>query len=137
MRRFWTVHPSPRVRCAAMRVGPMRGKTIQGRKRFLLVDTPGFVIGANVLAAALGEREGGNVLLLPLAGKRPRLPVIWAERGENGAPFEPGVKACLGVRVEMVNHPWTGIRGVWATEGAVITGTRSYPKAFTSCPAEG
>ena len=78
------------------------------------------MISAKVLTAHIDEREGGKVLLLPLVGKLPRLQVILADSGYNGAPFEQWVKASLGVRLEIVTHPWTGLHGVWAKEGAVI-----------------
>src|ERR1700730_6415720 len=45
-------------------------------------------IAAKVLTAHLDERDGGKILLLPLAGKLPRLQVIWADSGYNGTPFE-------------------------------------------------
>lgn len=112
----------------------MREKKIQGRKRFLLVDTQGLVMSVKVLAADFGERDGGKVLLLPLKGSLPRLQVIWADTGYNGAPFEQWVKEHLGVRLEIVSHPWTGLRGVWAKEGAVIDWDKILPKGFHVLP---
>ena len=112
----------------------MRGKKMQGRKRFLLVDTQGLVMSVKVLPANIGERDGGKVLLLPLKGSLPRLQLIWADSGYNGAPFEQWVKEHLGVRLEMVNHPWTGLRGVWAKEGTVIDWDTIMPKGFHILP---
>lgn len=91
-------------------------------------------MSAKVLAADLGDREGGKGLLLPLVGKLPRLQVIWADSGYNGAPFEQWVKQYLGVRLEIINHPWTGLRGVWAKEGAVIDWDKIMPKGFHALP---
>src|SRR5258708_18127178 len=62
--------------------------------------------------------------------------VIWADTGYNGAPFEQWVKEYLGVRLEMVSHPWTGIRGVWAKEGAVIDWDQILPKGCAYPPQE-
>jgi putative transposase len=100
----------------------------------LLVDTQGLVISANVLTAQIGERDGGKNLLRPLAGKLPRLQVIWADSGYAGNPFEQWVKASLGVRLEIVNHPWTGLRGVWAPEGTTIDWDKILPKGFHTNP---
>jgi transposase len=109
-------------------------KKIQGRKRHLLVDTQGLLMSVKVLTADLGDREGGKVLLTPLAGHLPRLQVIWADSGYAG-PFENWVKEHLdGVRLEIVKHPWTGLRGVWAKEGAVIDWDTIMPKGFHVLP---
>lgn len=110
------------------------GKKIRGRKRHLLVDTQGLLMSVNVLEASLGEREGGRELLLPLIGKRPRLHLIGVESGYAGSPCEQWVKEHLGVRLEIVNHPWTGLRGVWAPEGAIIDGDQIIPKGFHILP---
>ena len=110
------------------------GKKIQGRKRHLLVDTQGLLISVKVLAADLGDREGGKVMLLPLLGKIPRLQVIWADSGYAGSPFEQWVKEHLAVRLQIVTHPWTGLRGVWAPEGAKIDWDKIMPKGFHILP---
>jgi putative transposase len=117
-----------------MNAGLMEGKKIHGRKRFLLVDTQGLVISVKVLTAHIDEREGGKVLLLPLAGKLPRLQLIWVDSGYAGHPFEQWVKDCLGVRVEVVNHPWTGIRGVWVKEGEEVDWNAIIPPGFHLLP---
>jgi transposase len=117
-----------------MRVVTTVGKKIQGRKRHLLVDTQGLVICAKVLAADIRDRAGGKVLLQPLAGKMPRLQVIWADSGYAGEPFTHWVKDHLGVRLDIVNHPWTGIRGVWVKEGMEVDWDKIIPKGFHVLP---
>jgi putative transposase len=110
------------------------GKKIQGRKRHLLVDTQGLLICVKVLEASISDREGARVLLLPLAGHLPRLQLIWADSGYEG-PFESWVKEHLvGVRVEIVKHPWAGVRGVWAPKDAVIDWDTVLPKGFHVLP---
>jgi transposase len=110
------------------------GKKIQGRKRHLLVDTQGLVIAVKVLAANISDREGAKVLLLPLIGKLPRLRLIWADSGYEG-PFEHWVKDHLaGVRLEIVKHPWTGIRAVWVKEGEEVDWDKLLPKGFHVLP---
>jgi putative transposase len=117
-----------------MREGTTAEKKIQGRKRHLLVDTQGLLNSVKVLAADIADREGGKELLLPLVGKLPRLQLIWADSGYAGEPFRQWVKEHLGVRLEIVNHPWTGMRGVWAQEGAVIDWDKIMPKGFHVLP---
>jgi transposase len=111
----------------------MRGKKIWGRKRHLLVDTLGLVICAKVLAADITDREGAKVLLTALIGKLPRLLLIWADSGYEGK-FEEWVKEHLGVRLEIVKHPWTGIRGVWAPQGVKVDWDQIIPKGFHVLP---
>jgi transposase len=98
------------------------------------VDTQGLLISAKVLAADIGDREGGKELLLPLVGQLPRLELIWADSGYSGSPFSHWVQAALGVRLEIVNHPWTGMRSVWAPEGAQIDWDKILPKGFHVLP---
>jgi putative transposase len=106
------------------------GKKIQGRKRHLLVDTQGLLLGVKVLAADIRDRAGGKVLLQPLAGKMPRLQVIWGDSGYAGDPFEGWVKDHLGVRFEIAKHPWTGLRGVWVKEGMEVDWDKIMPPGF-------
>jgi hypothetical protein len=98
------------------------------------VDTQGLLMSVKVLEADLGDRDGGKVLLIALVGHLPRLQVIWADSGYEG-PFEDWVKTHLGgVRLEIVKHPWTGLRGVWAKEGAEIDWDTIMPKGFHVLP---
>jgi putative transposase len=110
------------------------GKKIRGRKRHLLVDTLGLLLRVKVSAADIGDREGAKVLLHPLAGKMPRLQLLWVDTGYNGKPFQEWIKEHLGLRLEVVKHRWTGVRGVWAPEGAVIDWDTIMPKGFHVLP---
>jgi putative transposase len=91
-------------------------------------------MSVKVLSAEPDDREGGRELLLPLVGKLPRLQVIWVDSGYAGAPFKHWVKEHLGVRLEMVNHPWTGLRGVWVPEGVEVDWDQIKPKGFHILP---
>ena len=113
-----------------MSVATTQQKKIQGRKRHLLVDTQGLLLGVKVLAAEIRDRAGGMVLLTALRGSLPRLQLIWGDSGYSGDPFEHWVKQHLGVRLEIVKHPWTGLHGVWAPEGATIDWDKIMPKGF-------
>jgi putative transposase len=134
VRRSWTVNRSKPALCVVMRVGTMGGKKIQGRKRHLLVDTLGLLILVKVLAANITDREGGKVLLTPLVGKLPRLRLMWADSAYQGT-FEDWVKEHLaGVRVEIVNHPWTGIKGTYAPIGTKVDWDKIIPRGFHLLP---
>jgi putative transposase len=110
------------------------GKKIQGRKRHLLVDVLGLLLKVKVLAADIGDREGAKMILHALVGKLPRLQLIWADSGYDGNPFQEWVKERLGIRLEVVKHPWTGIRGVWAPQDAKIDWDKIKPKGFHVLP---
>jgi putative transposase len=90
--------------------GPERGydgaKRMAGRKRHLLVDTAGLLLGVHVHhAASLHDREGGRELLTDeLQGELPRLSVIWADAAYTGQ-FRVWVGQERGWRVEAPRHP--------------------------------
>lgn len=60
------------------------GKKVNGRKRHILVDTLGLIIGALVHEANIQDRDGAKLLLSGLIGKLPRLELIWADGGYAG-----------------------------------------------------
>lgn len=90
-------------------------------------------MSVKVLAADITDREGGKVVLTALVGKLPRLQLIWADSGYQG-PFKEWVKEHLGVRLQIVKHAWTGIRGVWAPEGVKVDWDTIIPKGFQVLP---
>src|SRR5262249_54791493 len=88
------------------------GKHVTGRKRQLLVDTEGFVVKARVHPANETEATGGQALLVALAGRLPRLALIWVDGGYKRA-FAEWVTTELGWRVEVVQHDDAGRRHGW------------------------
>src|SRR4051812_22892432 len=134
VRPFSTVNRSKPVRFGAMHEAMTAEKKVQGRKRHLLVDTQGLLISVKVLGADIGDREGGKELLHPLVGKLPRLQLIWADSGYAGDPFKQWVKAHVHVRLDIVNHPWTGIRALWVKEEKKVDWAAFIPKAFHTLP---
>jgi putative transposase len=66
-------------------VGYDAGKKIGGRKRHLLVDTLGMILGVKVTPASVQDREGAVLLLASLYLLFGRLQVIWADGGYAGA----------------------------------------------------
>jgi putative transposase len=106
------------------------GKKVKGRKRHLLVDTTGLLMQVLVHEANVQDYDGGKWLLAPLKGLFPRLKLIWADSAYEKGGFVEWVKAQLGWTVEIVKHPWSGLRGVWAPEGAVIDWEQIRPRGF-------
>lgn len=67
------------------------GKLINGRKRHVVVDTLGLLLGVMVTSADTGDRAAAKVLLAQVAGARHRLILVWADGGYTG----PLVEHCL------------------------------------------
>ena len=80
--------------------------------------------------ASIQDHNGGKLLLAPLKGTFPRLKLIWADSAYNKGGFVEWVKATLGWEVEVVEHPWSGLRGVWAPKDAVIDWEQIRPSGF-------
>jgi len=109
-------------------------KKVKGRKRQGLVDTQGLILHVRVHQAGLQDHAGGTRLLWALRGRFPRMPLIWADSGDAKGGFPDWVTQKLGWRVEIVEHPWSGLRGVWAPEGATIDGEPIRPSGFHVLP---
>jgi putative transposase len=109
------------------------GKKVLGRKRHLLVDTQGFLLALLVHAANILDRDGAMLLLAPLINRFPRLQLIWADGAYKGK-LRDWIKTHFGWNVEIVQHPWAGIRGVWAPKDAIIDWDKIMPKGFHILP---
>jgi putative transposase len=88
--------------------GPQRGydgaKRLSGRKRHLLVDTGGLVLGAHVHAASQHDRDGAQELLTDeLKKELPRLELVWAD-GAYTSEFRRWAEEERGWRVEVAYH---------------------------------
>lgn len=68
-------------------VGYDAGKRIRGRKRHLLVDTLGLVLGVAVTPASTPERAGGLALLATVLGWLTWSRRLWEDGGYAGADF--------------------------------------------------
>jgi transposase len=68
-------------------VGYDAAKKTKGRKRFLLVDTLGLVLGASVQPANTPERAGALALLAPLLPVFTWLRKLWVDGGFSGSDF--------------------------------------------------
>jgi putative transposase len=91
----------------------MEAKKSMGGSRHLLVDTTGLVLNVVVHEASIQDREGVPLLLAPIKGTFSRMKKVWVDQGYTGKGRE-WIKEQMGWEVEIVRHPWSGIRGVWA-----------------------
>jgi transposase len=73
-------------------VGYDAAKRIKGRKRHLLVDTLGLLLGVVITPANITEREGGKILLGRVLGCFNWLRILWVDGGYNGENFAQWVK---------------------------------------------
>lgn len=80
--------------------------------------------------ANIQDARGGKLLLAPLKGVFPRLELIWADSGYKKEGFCEWVKAELGWEVEIVEHPWSGLRGVLVPQGIEVDWDKVRPKGF-------
>jgi len=80
--------------------------------------------------ANIQDHHGGKLLLEPLKSCFPRLKLIGADSAYKKGGFVEWVKETLGWEVEIVEHPWSGLRGVWAPKDAVIDWEKIRPSGF-------
>jgi putative transposase len=85
------------------------GKKINGRKRHLLVDTEGLLMGIAVHEANIADRDGARLLLGKVGNRFPRMEKVWADRGYNGKIGE-WIKERLGWALEIVKPPRRWVR---------------------------
>ncbi len=77
-------------------------KKINGRKRFVVTDTLGWIIGLMVVAASVQERDGAEKLFALMDGKYPRLEKVLADQGFNGEEFTNRMRKTFGFVLEIV-----------------------------------
>jgi putative transposase len=73
-------------------VGYDSAKKIKGRKRHILVDTLGLLLGIVVTPANTAERDGAQALLLRTLGVFTWLRLLWVDGGYVGPAFAQWVK---------------------------------------------
>jgi transposase len=73
-------------------VGFDAGKKINGRKRHILVDTLGLLLGVVVTPASCPERDGAQQVLQRVAGWFTKMRKIWVDGGYTGENFQSWVK---------------------------------------------
>ncbi|MGW7711523.1 transposase [Streptomyces sp. NPDC054771] len=93
------------------------GKLINGRKRHVVVDTLGLLLGVMVTAADTGDRATAQVLLERVADAHHRLALVWADGGYTGPSSSTA----------WPRSPWS-----WRSSNAATTCAASW-----SCPSDG
>ncbi|MDQ3398227.1 MAG: IS5 family transposase [Deinococcota bacterium] len=101
----------PSAGCAdsqSVKAGSLHGngfdgaKSVNGKKRHLLVDTLGLVLSVLVTSANVPERKGLSLLLNKSKPHLPRFHYLWLDRGYKGASFTNRILLCFGVVLEIV-----------------------------------
>lgn len=86
-------------------VGYDAAKRIKGRKRHLLVDTLGLLLGVMVTPASTPEREGAQAMLSRFLGYFTWLRLLWVDGGYTGDAFAQFVKTIRpNLEVEVVKR---------------------------------
>jgi putative transposase len=80
------------------------GKKVKGRKRHILVDTMGLLIGVLVHSAGIQDRDGAKLLLLKLQNCISGIKLIWADGGYTGKLMD-WVKEHYLFVLEIVKRP--------------------------------
>jgi len=89
------------------------GKKINGRKRHILVDTLGLVMGIAVHPADVQDRAGAVLLFNKVRNSFPRMKHVWADARYPGK-LASEVKLHLNWDLEIVKRPWSGNIRTWA-----------------------
>jgi transposase len=89
------------------------GKLLNGRKRHVVVDTLGLLLGVMVTGADTGDRTAAKVLLEQVADAHHRLALVWADGGYTGSLVE----YCLAGTTS-IPKPWPSPGSSAALDGA-------------------
>jgi putative transposase len=113
-------------------------KKVEGRKRHLLVDTEGLLLGVRVHSAKVPDADGIRLLLEPVRARLRRLSHLWVDAGYQGRG-KRWAEEILGVSVEVVRKPPKPVpekvaeawAREWAKEGQEVDWRRLMaPKGF-------
>lgn len=83
-------------------------KGVKGRKRHILVDTQGLLLGVLVTEANGSERIGGLTLMMEYEEQVGGLELIWVDQGYQGEKFISGVKQICQATVEVIKRKSKG-----------------------------
>lgn len=80
------------------------GKKIKGRKRHILTDTLGLLIGFIVHSAGIQDRDGAPMVMDDVAQTHPTLRHVFADGGYAGPKLEAALKPEQGWTIEIVKR---------------------------------
>lgn len=83
------------------------GKRIKGRKRHIVTDTAGLLVGLEVHSAGIQDRDGAPNVLKSIAARYPMLRHIFADGGYAGPKLRDALKAIGRWTVQIVKRSHT------------------------------
>jgi putative transposase len=87
------------------------GKMVKGRKRYIVVDTVGLLLGIVVTAANVDDAKGAKAVLKVLLEQDfPRLHLLWADNKYHNYELEEWLDENTAFTIEVVKRP-KGKRG--------------------------
>ena len=90
------------------------GKKIGGRKRHLVVDTLGLILGVVVTGAGVSDRAGALAVLPSVLRGQPRLEQLWADGGYAGGTLAEDLRAHAAhpdLRLDIIKRSDTAPKG--------------------------
>ncbi|WP_343033090.1 transposase [Wolbachia endosymbiont of Atemnus politus] len=95
--------------CKNYRKGGIKGydgsKKVKGRKRHIITDTRGFVLGCYVGVASENDRDGVKMALDNMRKKYINVKKIWADMGYQGINLTNHIKEGYDIDIEIVKRP--------------------------------
>jgi transposase len=80
------------------------GKRIKGRKRHIVTDTSGLLVGLEVHSAGIQDREGAPDVLKAVGARYPMLRHVFADGGYAGPKLRDALKPIGGWTVQIVKR---------------------------------
>lgn len=71
---------------------------------------------AKVLPANLQDRDCARDVLASFPSTFPWIEIIWADGAYTG-DLGPWIEQTLGIHLELVQHPYAGVKGFWVAPG--------------------
>ena len=97
------------------------GKKVKGRKRHILTDSNGLLLGVLVTSASVQDRDGACLLAERMKGRLPRLEMVRADSAYRGETVAKAFRDCFQARLEIVEKlqgqkSFVVIAGRWVVE---------------------
>ena len=80
-------------------------KKIKGRKRHIITDTEGFILGCYVGAANENDRDGVLKAIDNMKGKYTQVTKLWADMGYQGKDLRTGINDKYSIDIEVIKRP--------------------------------
>lgn len=91
------------------------GKKVKGRKRRVVVDTLGWLLGVSVVAASVQDRDAAPDAVAHAATNYPSVQTLFVDSASAGE-FAQTVEQTHGIRVDAVRHPANKTVGPWQAD---------------------